>query len=164
MGKPTAEMPDIPDEWKDDPSNAKAEVGQYYLPGVGPTYLNPEFADKVGDFIQKAREQGVSLQFTSGYRDQAKQDDLRDNPTAITPARDSLHSAGRGVDISWKGVDKAAAGKVLEAAKAAGLSWGGDFSKPDPVHFYSDPGTDRRQLIDNFSRAVAASRGEIPDR
>jgi len=85
-------------------------------------------------------------------------------PTAIMPARHSLHSAGRGVDISWQGVNKTDANKVLEAAKAAGLSWGGDFSKPDPVHFYPDPGADRRQLVDNFSRAVAASRGEIPDR
>jgi len=164
MGKSTVEMPDIPDDWKDTSPDTKAEVGQYYLPGVGPTYLNPEFADKIGDFIQKAKGQGVSLQFTSGYRDQDKQNTLHDNPTAITPARHSLHSAGRGVDISWEGVNKAAAGKVLEAAKAAGLKWGGDFSVPDPVHFYSDPGTDRSQLIDNFSRAVAASRGEIPDR
>jgi len=164
MGKSAAAMPDIPENWKDNSSDANAEAGQYYLPGLGPTYLDPEFADKLGDFIQKSKDQGISLQFTSGYRDQAAQDALHDNPTAITPARDSLHSAGRGVDISWKGLDKAAASKVLEAAKAAGLSWGGNYSKPDPVHFYSDPGTDRRQLIDNFSRAVAASRGEIPDR
>jgi len=27
-------------------------------------------------------------------------------PTAIMPARHSLHSAGRGVDISWQGVNK----------------------------------------------------------
>lgn len=164
MGKSTAAMPEIPDSWKDAPANTRAEVGAYYLPGVGRTYLAPEFADKVGDFIQGAKAQGISLEFTSGYRDQDKRDTLHDNPTAITPARHSLHSAGRGVDISWKGMDKPAAGKVLDAAKAAGLSWGGDFSKPDPVHFYSDPGTDRRQLIDNFSRAVAAFRGEIPGR
>ena len=78
MGKSTVAMPDIPEEWKDNSSDTKAEVGQYYLPGVGPTYLHPEFADKVGDFIQKAKDQGISLQFTSGYRDQAKQADLRD--------------------------------------------------------------------------------------
>jgi hypothetical protein len=164
MGKSTAAMPDIPDSWKDVQPDIKAEVGEYYLPGVGRTYLNPEFADKVGDFIQRAQTQGVSLEFTSGYRDQGKQDILRGDPTAITPARHSLHSAGRGVDISWQGVNKADENKILEAAKGAGVSWGGNFRQPDSVHFYTDPGTDRSQLIDNFSRAVAALRQEIPDR
>ena len=163
MGKSTVEMPDIPADWNDDSSSADAKVGEYYLPGLGRTYLDPGFADKVGDFIQKAKKQGISLQFASGYRDQEKQDGLRTDPTAITPARHSLHSAGRGVDIANPMVGRTQTA-ILEAAKDAGLSWGGDFSKPDPVHFYSDPGTDRRQLIDNFSRAVAAFHGEIPDR
>lgn len=164
MGKPSIEMPDVPDSWKDT-APAQPEVGEYYLPGLGPTYLNPDFADKVGNFIQNAKAQGVSLQFDSGYRDQAKQDVLQKDPAAITPARHSLHSAGLGVDVaSWKDMDAQTHGVVLDAAKNASLSWGGNFSKPDPVHFYSDPGTDRRQLIDNFSRAVAAFRGQTPDR
>jgi len=163
MGKSTAAMPDIPDSWKDSPPDTKAEVGEYYLPGVGRTYLSPEFADKVGDFIQGAKAKGISLQFKSAYRDQEKQDGLKTDSTAITPATHSLHSAGRGVDIANPMVGPTQA-PILEAAEDAGLSWGGHFSKPDVVHFYSDPGTDRRQLIDNFSRAVAAFRGEIPDR
>ena len=68
------------------------------------------------------------------------------------------------VNADWRNMDERSHAAVLQAAKDAGLSWGGDFSKPDPVHFYSDPGTDRRQLIDNFSRAVAAFREQIPDR
>lgn len=162
MGKSTVEMPDVPDDWKDT-AGTRPEVGEYYLPGVGKTYLDPEFADKIGDFIQGAKARGVSLQFESAYRDQEKQDGLKTDPTAITPAQHSLHSAGRGVDIANPMAGRTQSA-ILEAAKDAGLSWGGHFSKPDPVHFYSDPGTDRRQLIDNFSRAVAASRGEIPDR
>ena len=164
MGKSASKMPNIPDDWNDMPET-QADVGEYYLPGLGRTYLDPGFADKVGDFIQKAKDKGISVEFDSGYRDQAKQDALQNDPTAITPAQHSLHSAGRGVDIAkWSDMDAPTHTAILEAAKDAGLSWGGDFSKPDPVHFYSDPGTDRRQLIDNFSRAVAASRGEIPDR
>jgi D-alanyl-D-alanine dipeptidase len=167
MGKSTAAMPDIPDSWKDTPADTKAEVGEYYLPGVGKTYLHPEFADRVGDFIQRAQAQGVSLQFVSGYRDQAKQNTLHNAPTATTPAEYSLHSAGRGVDITksnWKGMNAPTRAAVVKGAKDAGLSWGGDYSKPDERHFYSDPGTDRRQLIDNFSRGIAAFQGEIPDR
>ena len=164
MGKSTVEMPDIPDDWKNTSSDTKADVGQYYLPGLGKTYLAPDFADKVANFMQRAKDQGISLRFTQGYRDQAAQDALHNDPSAITPAHNSLHYAGRGVDIHWYGLGTAAQNKVVDAAKAAGLSWGGDYSKPDPVHFYSDPGTDRRALIDNFSRAIAASQGEIPDR
>lgn len=46
MGKSTAAMPDIPEDWKDNSSDTKAGIGQYYLPGVVPTYLHPEFADE----------------------------------------------------------------------------------------------------------------------
>lgn len=42
---------------------------------------------------------------------------------------------------------------IRDAAAAAGLSWGGNFSKPDVVHFYEDPtgGNKKRrqQLIDD---------------
>jgi len=98
MGKTSAQLPDIADDWKDSMS-AKPEAGEYYLPGLGQTYLNPEFADKVDDFIQRTKDQGVALRFSEGYRDQAAQDAMRRNPNAITPAQNSLHSAGRGVDI-----------------------------------------------------------------
>ena len=159
------ERPDVPKAWKDSEAATKPEVGEYYLPGIGKTYLNPEFADKVADLIQRSSNQGISLQFSSGYRTQAKQDEVRRDPTAITPARHSLHSAGRGVDIgNWSVLGEDAQNKVLEAANAAGLDWGGRWRRPDPPHFYSDPGTDRRQLIDNFTRSIAAFRSQIPDR
>ena len=163
MGKPSIQLPDVPDNWND-AAPAKPEVGEYYLPGLGKTYLNREFAGKVADFIQGAKNQGISLQFTQGYRDQTTQDALHNDPTAITPAQNSLHSAGRGVDIHWGAMDAATQDKAVQAAKAAGLSWGGDYSKPDPVHFYDDPGTDRRQLIDRFSQGIAGLQGQISDR
>jgi hypothetical protein len=164
MGKPSMQVPDVPEDWKDT-APAEREVGEYYLPGLGPTYLHPEFGDKVADFIQKAKGQSVTLRFSEGHRDQPAQDAVRRNPNSITPAQNSLHSAGRGVDIhDWDKMGGTSQGVVLNAAKDAGLSWGGDFRTPDRPHFYSDPGTDRRQLIDKFSRAVAAFRGQIPDR
>lgn len=165
MGRSSASMPEIPKDWKDVAPATKDEAGEYYLPGLGNTYLNPQFADKVGEFIQRANGQGIALRFTSGYRDQEKQDSLHSDPAAITPARHSLHSAGRGVDVeNWGRMNSQTQSALVDAAKAAGLSWGGNYSKPDPVHFYDDPGTDRRQLIDGFSRAVAGLRGQIPDR
>ena len=165
MGKPSIETPDVPEDWRDSEAAEKPEVGEYCLPGVGKTYLHPEFADKVADLIQKANNQGISLQFSSGYRTQARQDTLPSDPTAITPARHSLHSAGRGVDIgNWSKLGPDGQNKVLEAAKAAGLDWGGRFSTLDRPHFFSDPGTDRQQLIDKFAQSIARFQSQIPDR
>lgn len=162
-GKSALLMPDEPEHWSD-AGSAKPQVGEYILPSLGRTYLHPEFADRVGDFIQRAKDKAINLRFSEGYRDEAAQAAMRRNPEAITPAENSLHSAGRGVDIHWRWMDPAAQRNVVDAAKEAGLSWGGDWRTPDRPHFYLDPGTDRRQLIDNFSRAVAAFRSQIPDR
>jgi hypothetical protein len=143
-------------------------VGEYYLPGLGTTYLEPHFADKVADFMLRTNDHGIPLQFTSGYRDPAKQAGLKNDPGAVTPADASLHSAGRGVDInnSWHKLNPAQQVTVLSDAAAAGLGWGGQFIKPapDPGHFYYDPGTDRHQLIDRFTQSVTALRSRIPDR
>ncbi|HEY2009536.1 MAG TPA: M15 family metallopeptidase [Rhizomicrobium sp.] len=146
------------------PDGTPTQAGEYELQGLGKTYLEPQFADQVGILIQKAQGQNIPLQFTSGYRDPAQQAALKNDPNAITPADQSLHSAGRSVDVNWKALSPADRATVLDDASAAGLSWGGNFHRPDPVHFYSDPGTDRRQLIDSFSRSVAALRNQIPDR
>ena len=63
MRKSSIEMPDMPDTWRDAEAATKPEVGEYYLPGVGRTYLNPEFAGKVAGLIQRAGDQGISLKF-----------------------------------------------------------------------------------------------------
>lgn len=145
-------------------------VGRYNLPGVGPTYLNPDFANRVGQFIGNAKKRGVDVQFTSGYRTQARQDGLHNDPTATTPAKNSLHSAGRGADIELPSlangqVDRAALNALVADAAAAGLSWGGHFKNPapDPRHFYYDPGGDRQTLINQFSQGINRLKNQIPD-
>ncbi len=101
------------------------------------------------DFIQKAQDQGVDLKFNYAYRTPGVQAALRNNPTAITPAKESLHSCGFAVDINFKSRPKAEQRKILDAARDAGLDWGGNFSrKPDWPHFYIDPGFSRKEKID----------------
>ena len=162
---------DQPDPNAAPPANAPASVGQYNLPGVGPTYLDPDFTDRVGQFIGNAKKRGVDVQFTSGYRTQAKQDSLQNDPNATTPAKNSLHPAGRAVDIKLplspdNQVDQAALNALVSDAAAAGLNWGGHFKNPtpDPGHFYYDPGGDRRQLIGSFTQGINKLRTQIPDR
>jgi uncharacterized protein YcbK (DUF882 family) len=117
--------------------------------------MDAEFADKVSAFDRLAQEGGVTLQYTSGYRSQAQQDALQTDPQAITPATLSLHSAGLAVDVEWNNLNASQQSVVLDAAKQAGLRWGGTFrGSPDPVHFDYDPGGNRQQLIDNFTESL----------
>jgi hypothetical protein len=146
-----------------DSSSNGSQAGVYDLPGLGPTYLNPEFADRIGSIILQAQSQNIPLQFTSGYRDPAAQAALQNDPNAITPANQSLHSAGRSVDVNWNALSPDDRANLLTDAAAAGVSWGGNFRNPDPVHFFTDPGTNRSQLIDNFSQGVTGLRNRIPD-
>jgi uncharacterized protein YcbK (DUF882 family) len=133
------------------------------LPGVGPTYLDAEFADRLSKFEQYARENGVSFNYSSGYRTPEHQDEIRTRGEGTTPARKSLHSAGLAVDIDRFDKLSPRDQKILrDAAARAGLSWGGVFRnpKPDPGHFFFDPRTDRQVLIDNFAKEIQRLRSQ----
>jgi hypothetical protein len=82
------------------------------------------------------------------FRATATQAGLATNPYATTPTRagNSLHEAGYAVDIGWSRLTDSQQDEVLNNADIASLYWGGDFNKPDPVHFFHDPGH-RKQHI-----------------
>jgi hypothetical protein len=144
---------------------AGAPVGRYVLPGIGVAYLDPDFADKVGDFIGKMQAAGIPLQITQAYRSPEQQAVVRNDPTAITPAQHSLHSTGNAIDINIQKIkmDPAMLARTVQLAASSGLQWGGNFRKPDPVHFYSDPGGNRVDNIDRFSRDIEDYKRAIPD-
>ena len=105
---------------------------------------------KVQAFVDGASEGGVQLNFNSAFRTVAQQGNLQNDPTAITPATLSLHSAGLAVDVNYSSLPSDAMRTVVRnAASAAGLSWGGNFGTPDPPHFYFNPGGDRAQLVND---------------
>ena len=68
-----------------------------------------------------------------------------------------MHSCGFAIDINYSSLSDIPDGLtgdqqrqiIRDAATAAGLSWGGDFRRPDLPHFFNDPGGNRRQLINN---------------
>ncbi|KAB8161366.1 hypothetical protein FKV24_019060, partial [Lysobacter maris] len=132
------------------------------LPGLGNSFLDSGFADRVDTWKQDAARQGVKIKFNSAFRAQDRQDSLRGDPSAITPARLSLHSAGFAVDVNYSSLRNIPGGLtgdqqrtiLRDAATKAGLSWGGNFRTPDPPHFFRDPGGDRSKLIDEASRQV----------
>jgi hypothetical protein len=130
------------------------------LPGIGKTYLDDAFIPKVEAWIKAAREKGVELQFTSAFRTIEKQKSLKNDPNAITPADNSLHCAGFAVDVNYSSLKDIKGGltgeeqrKIIrDTAKEAGLSWGGEFTIPDPPHFFYDPGGDRKKLIEDAQK------------
>jgi LAS superfamily LD-carboxypeptidase LdcB len=123
------------------------------LPGRPGSYLDSEFAPEVDAFVRYAREAGHELSFSSAYRPQEGQDDLITSGKGRMPAKHSLHSAGLAVDIGdFDGFAESKKLAIRKAAERAGLSWGGTFG--DTIHFYLDPGHDRRELIDNFTGHV----------
>jgi len=124
-----------------DPSGLK--LCKTSLPGIGATFLDDQFAPTVDDFLTTANELGVhDLAVTQAFRTTAYQQKLRDDPSAYgatTPAQNSLHSAGWAIDINYRTRSESDRESIRDAADAVGLSWGGDFSKPDTVHFFVDP-------------------------
>lgn len=128
---------------------------QVELPGLGSTYLDAQFQPKVEQFIENAKTAGVDLTFNSAYRTPEKQESLKSDKNAITPADNSLHSAGFAVDVNFTSLKDIKGGltgdeqrsAIKTAASDAGLNWGGEFKKSDPPHFYVDPGN-RQELIE----------------
>jgi hypothetical protein len=119
------------------------------LPGAGQTYLDESMVPRVQRFIERAAEEGVDLHFNSAYRTPQHQAALRNDPNAITPATNSLHSAGFAVDVNFSTLPPEHREVILRAAQGAGLQWGGDFRRPDPPHFYVEPPIDRQRAIEN---------------
>ncbi|HXD35255.1 MAG TPA: XVIPCD domain-containing protein [Rhodanobacter sp.] len=130
------------------------------LPGMGHTYLDQSMVPKVNAFIANAQAHGVSLHFNSAFRTPEHQERLHHDPNAITPATHSLHSAGFAVDMNYSTVNEAQREIIRTAAHDAGLSWGGNFHRSDPPHFYADPPIDRNTAIANATRQYNELTGE----
>lgn len=87
---------------------------------------------------------------------------MNGNPNAITPAAagSSLHEAGFAIDINYsslRDIPRGLTGNqqrqiIRDAATQAGISWGGNFRRADPPHFYVDPGYRATRIRDAQQR------------
>jgi RHS repeat-associated protein len=131
------------------------------LRGIGNTFLDEGFGNKVNAFIANAEIAGVNINVNEAFRTNDDQMEMNRNSNAITPAApgSSLHEAGFAIDVNYASLRDIPGGLtgnqqrqiILDSAAAAGLSWGGNFRPPDVPHFYSDPGN-RSQLIPTAQR------------
>jgi RHS repeat-associated protein len=129
--------------------NGKAiiPVGLPGVNGVINTFLNTNFSVCVNGFIQLCSSWGINIQVTSAYRSPAYENVLAQTNPLAQGVQYSLHSCGLAIDINWNGIAAQDRDWVLWAAEQAGLSWGGTFTPPDPVHFYQNPPTDRATAV-----------------
>jgi len=117
----------------------------------GEILLHPNFAAAVaGAFNDEANRANVHLRINQAFR----RADVPPSGSVVAPATKSQHLVGHAVDINI--VDgptintasmflakkaTAAALAYIQAVKAKGYRWGGDFSNVDPIHFddFLDP-------------------------
>lgn len=112
--------------------------------------LKPELNQLASSLIEKAKEQGINLILTSGYRTSEQQQRLYDQGRltegpVITNAKPgkSKHEIGEAFDVavidengrpSWP-EDNSLWKRIGDIGKSIGLVWGGEFKTPDRPHF-----------------------------
>ena len=95
----------------------------------------PAMADVLTSAIGILNSQGIVPMITSGFRTAAQQAALQGSPYGA--AQVSWHQVGMAADIIGNAANLQA---IITAMTGSGLTWGGTFIRPDPVHFQNAPG------------------------
>ena len=105
------------------------------LPGLPGAIVDDEFSVVLDRWM--ALNGNINVTFNDAFRTNAQQEAMRNNPNAITPARpgNSLHEAGRAVDINISRLNTEQHATVVRNARTVGMRWGGNFRQPDRPHF-----------------------------
>lgn len=114
---------------KESPYNTtSSDVNAYGSNAKKISQLNPEMQEKTMQLLDYAKEKGLKVQITSGYRTQEEQQELlRTRPQFA--AKRSAHCEGKAIDIKIIGGSDADYKMLGDYAKSIGMRWGGDFSK-----------------------------------
>ena len=145
------------------PSN-NATTCQLVSPGgsynVGPNAValfQPQMANDLTSAFNYLNSQGITPTINSGYRSPADQLRMRNGASGPNPAAVvSWHQVGMAVDIN--GTTSSYFPTIINAMQAQGLTWGGNFTHPDPPHFQlAPPGT--RPSAAMVSACAAAAGG-----
>jgi hypothetical protein len=111
----------------------QAPSGNYALGSNAVALFQPPMTSALNAAFGNLNSQGVVPMITSGFRTAADQQRMLQGASGPNPAAAiSWHQAGMAVDFNTMGGDFAA---IKAAMIAKGLTWGGTFRRPDPVHF-----------------------------
>lgn len=134
-----------------------------------PTELHPIVEEKKEELIEKAKDIGISVIITDGFRSAEEQDAIyqrgrETEGTIVTYAKggESYHNYGLAIDFALQTDDdniiwdleydgnqngESDWMEVVEIAKELGFSWGGDFTRfKDYPHLQMDFGLSIREL------------------
>jgi hypothetical protein len=103
--------------------------------------LHPEFRDLARRYIQTANERGYPISLGSSYRSPEEQSAMynnrANNPYPVAPPGASGHNYGLAMDL--RGYKPEYQKGLGQLAHEMGLTYGGEFSHPDPVHVQLGP-------------------------
>ena len=121
------------------PSQASSQVIHYRVASNAVGYFQPSFAAKLARGIGTLNAQRIIPTITSGFRTPADQLLMRmggsgSNPAAVV----SWHQQGLAADFGLN-ANAGANAQVQSAMTQQGLTWGGKWSTPDPVHYQQPP-------------------------
>jgi hypothetical protein len=137
------------------------------LPGMGADYIDESVRDRAYAFAHAMIAKGLAPNFVSTYRSPERQADIQ--KTTPNAADRSLHEMGMAADLDrpwWDSLKPSQRQQVIEAGKAAGWSWGGNFrhnAEVEQNHFYIDPGAPRGPAIKATSEAFRRANIDTRD-
>lgn len=103
------------------------------MPGTAPTPGTPappapQTVANIQDLQKRLLEKYPELRVTSGYRDPA-------HNAAVGGARNSQHTHGRAIDLSFKGIEEARQREIVDYARQLGARGLGYYPSNQSVHF-----------------------------
>jgi D-alanyl-D-alanine dipeptidase len=115
-----------------------APGGNYNVGPNAVALFQPQMASGLTHAFSYLNSQGITPTINSGYRSQADQIRMRNGASGPNPAPVvSWHQVGMAVDIN--GTSSSSFPTIIGAMGAQGLTWGGTFSRRDPLHFQLAP-------------------------
>lgn len=124
-------------------------------------YVDDKVHTQFTGFLMDLQDWGIDVKVTDAFRTNGMQAQLTGNKLGGAPYGEGLHEAGFAIDINWRSLNVDQQKFVLERSRAWGLSWGGPFKVPDPVHFFVDSFKNmqqRRQAIRNAQQEFMEGR------
>jgi hypothetical protein len=104
-----------------------------YSVGAAPAAAAAPTVANIQELQAKLLERYPELKVTSGYRDPA-------HNAAVGGAKNSQHTHGRAIDMSFKGIDDARQREIVEYARQLGARGLGYYPNSQSVHFDVRPG------------------------
>jgi RHS repeat-associated protein len=115
-----------------------APTGDYTVARGVVALFAPDMAADIDAAFAILNQEGIVPMITSGFRTAAAQQGVQGSPFGAAQVGTSWHQVGEAIDLNHN-VSNSVWPAIVAAMTGEGLTWGGTFSHPDPVHFQNAP-------------------------